>query len=49
MERNNGTYGHTCENENSFRFDVSMKVKMLILVLRLTALYDVMDSYDSDG
>ena len=34
---NSGAYGHTCETENNFRFDVIMKVKIFILVLWLTA------------
>ena len=34
-------YIRTCETENHFRFDVFMKVKILILALWLAALYKV--------
>jgi len=42
-------YIRTCETENHFRFDVFMKVKIIILFSWLPALYSGVDSYDSDG
>jgi hypothetical protein len=41
VERDHGSYWHAGEIENYFRVDVYMKVKILIVVSWVMALYDL--------